>query len=136
MEIVRMLLILFCQVHDEGLIIVVVVKVVSEEMSWNLPLILHVIKNEVVSFFVFVISSAILSCPWLSGNRIVIVLIVIIGGHLVSNTFQLLTMVPVVTWDHAWVNQCAMLNYSHSRNPRCAPIRTHGQIQAPREPPN
>jgi hypothetical protein len=30
----------------------------------------------------------------------------------------------------------AMLNYSHSRNPRCAPARTHGQIQAPREPPN
>jgi hypothetical protein len=30
----------------------------------------------------------------------------------------------------------ALLNYSHSRNPRCAPARTHGQIQAPREPPN
>jgi hypothetical protein len=29
-----------------------------------------------------------------------------------------------------------MLNYSHSRNPPCAPARTHGQIQAPREPPN
>jgi hypothetical protein len=29
-----------------------------------------------------------------------------------------------------------MLNYSHSRNPRCAPARTQGQIQAPREPPN
>jgi hypothetical protein len=29
-----------------------------------------------------------------------------------------------------------VLNYSHSRNPRCAPTRTHGQIQAPREPPN
>jgi hypothetical protein len=29
-----------------------------------------------------------------------------------------------------------LLNYSHSRNPRCAPARTHGQIQAPREPPN
>jgi hypothetical protein len=28
-----------------------------------------------------------------------------------------------------------MLNYSHSRNPPCAPARTHGQIQAPREPP-
>jgi hypothetical protein len=26
-----------------------------------------------------------------------------------------------------------MLNYSHSRNPPCAPARTHGQIQAPRE---
>jgi hypothetical protein len=32
--------------------------------------------------------------------------------------------------------QAAMLNYSHSRNPPCAPVRTHGQIQAPREPPN
>jgi hypothetical protein len=29
-----------------------------------------------------------------------------------------------------------LLNYSHSRNPPCAPSRTHGQIQAPREPPN
>jgi hypothetical protein len=29
-----------------------------------------------------------------------------------------------------------LLNYSHSRNPRCAPARTHRQIQAPREPPN
>jgi hypothetical protein len=29
-----------------------------------------------------------------------------------------------------------MLNYSHPRNPPCAPARTHGQIQAPREPPN
>jgi hypothetical protein len=27
-----------------------------------------------------------------------------------------------------------LLNYSH--NPRCAPARTNGQIQAPREPPN
>jgi hypothetical protein len=29
-----------------------------------------------------------------------------------------------------------VLNYSHSRNPCCAPAWTHGQIQAPREPPN
>jgi hypothetical protein len=29
-----------------------------------------------------------------------------------------------------------VLDYSHSRNPPCAPTRTHGQIQAPREPPN
>jgi hypothetical protein len=29
-----------------------------------------------------------------------------------------------------------VLNFSHSRNPHCAPARTHGQIQAPREPPN
>jgi hypothetical protein len=29
-----------------------------------------------------------------------------------------------------------VLNYSHSRIPPCAPARTHGQIQAPREPPN
>jgi hypothetical protein len=31
-----------------------------------------------------------------------------------------------------------VLNYSHSHshNPRCAPARTHGQIQALREPPN
>jgi hypothetical protein len=31
---------------------------------------------------------------------------------------------------------CVLINYSHSRNPPCAPTRTHGQIQAPREPPN
>jgi hypothetical protein len=30
----------------------------------------------------------------------------------------------------------ALLNYSHSRTPPCAPARMHGQIQAPREPPN
>jgi hypothetical protein len=30
----------------------------------------------------------------------------------------------------------SVLNYSHARNPPCAPARTHGQIQAPREPPN
>jgi hypothetical protein len=29
-----------------------------------------------------------------------------------------------------------MLKYSHSRNPPCAPARMHGQIQAPRDPPN
>jgi hypothetical protein len=30
-----------------------------------------------------------------------------------------------------------VINYAHSRNPPpCAPARTHGQIQAPREPPN
>jgi hypothetical protein len=29
-----------------------------------------------------------------------------------------------------------MSNYSHSRIPPCAPVRTHGQIQAPIEPPN
>jgi hypothetical protein len=29
-----------------------------------------------------------------------------------------------------------MINYSHSRNPPCAPARTHGRIQAPRDPPN
>jgi hypothetical protein len=29
-----------------------------------------------------------------------------------------------------------VLNYSHSRNPHCAPAWTHRQIQAPREPPN
>jgi hypothetical protein len=29
-----------------------------------------------------------------------------------------------------------VLNYSHSRNPPCAPSRMHGRTQAPREPPN
>jgi hypothetical protein len=30
----------------------------------------------------------------------------------------------------------SLLNYSHSRNPPCAPARMHGRTQAPREPPN
>jgi hypothetical protein len=30
----------------------------------------------------------------------------------------------------------SVLNYSHSRNPPCAPARTHRRTQAPREPPN
>jgi hypothetical protein len=30
----------------------------------------------------------------------------------------------------------SLINYSHSRNPPYAPARTHGRIQAPREPPN
>jgi hypothetical protein len=35
------------------------------------------------------------------------------------------------------ISRClSLINYSHSRNPPCAPARTHGQIQAPREPPN
>jgi hypothetical protein len=34
------------------------------------------------------------------------------------------------------LNKFQLLNYYHSRNPRCAPARTHGKIQAPREPPN
>jgi hypothetical protein len=34
----------------------------------------------------------------------------------------------------ATVPSLFLLNYSH-RNPPCAPPRTHGQIQAPREPP-
>jgi hypothetical protein len=34
------------------------------------------------------------------------------------------------------LNVASVINYSHSRNPPCAPARTHGRIQAPREPPN
>jgi hypothetical protein len=38
---------------------------------------------------------------------------------------------------HAQIAQLKnVLNISHYRNPRCAPVQTHGQIQAPREPPN
>jgi hypothetical protein len=33
-------------------------------------------------------------------------------------------------------NKRKLLNYSHSRNPPCAPAWTHGRTQAPREPPN
>jgi hypothetical protein len=41
------------------------------------------------------------------------------------------------TWDpHGKHGYSLVINYSHSRNPPCAPARTHGQIQAPREPPN
>jgi hypothetical protein len=29
-----------------------------------------------------------------------------------------------------------VLNYSHYHNPPCAPARTHGRTQVPREPPN
>jgi hypothetical protein len=32
--------------------------------------------------------------------------------------------------------QSNLLNYSHSRNLPCGPTWTHGQIQAPIEPPN
>jgi hypothetical protein len=84
MEIVRLLLLLFYQVHDEGLVIVVIVKVVSEERSWSFPLLLHLIKNEVFSFTIFVISSALLPRPWLIGNNVVLIIII---GHLLSNTF-------------------------------------------------
>jgi hypothetical protein len=35
-----------------------------------------------------------------------------------------------------WLHKTRLINYSHSRTPPCAPARTHGQIQAPREPPN
>jgi hypothetical protein len=34
------------------------------------------------------------------------------------------------------IQSIPVINYSHSRNPPCAPARTHGRIQAPREPPN
>jgi hypothetical protein len=34
------------------------------------------------------------------------------------------------------LKKTVLLNYSHSRNPPCAPARTHGRTQAPREPPN
>jgi hypothetical protein len=36
----------------------------------------------------------------------------------------------------AALTKANLINYSHSRNPPCAPARTHGRIQAPREPPN
>jgi hypothetical protein len=39
-------------------------------------------------------------------------------------------------WIIERLTQPPLINYSHSRNPPCAPARTHGQIQAPREPPN
>jgi hypothetical protein len=42
--------------------------------------------------------------------------------HLSQRTLNFLTM--------------TLLNYSHSRIPPSAPARPHGQIQAPREPPN
>jgi hypothetical protein len=40
-----------------------------------------------------------------------------------------------ITIEKTWT-QFKLLNYYHSCNPRCASVRTHGQIQAPREPPN
>jgi hypothetical protein len=44
--------------------------------------------------------------------------------------------VSSVVVDHLIQTRVPMINYSHSRNPPCAPARTHGRIQAPREPPN
>jgi hypothetical protein len=32
-------------------------------------------------------------------------------------------------------NTAIVFNSSHSRNPHCVPVRTHAQIQTPREPP-
>jgi hypothetical protein len=43
---------------------------------------------------------------------------------------------PVFMWWSPNLLKKCMLNYSHSRIPPCAPARMHGQIQAPREPPN
>jgi hypothetical protein len=86
MEIARLLPILFCQVHDEGLVIVVIVKVVLEERSWISPLLFYLIKKEVSSYIIFVISSALVSCPWLIGNNFVL-FVVVLTGHLVSNNF-------------------------------------------------
>jgi hypothetical protein len=50
-------------------------------------------------------------------------------------------MVPMQTHDgqrrvKEQNQEVTLLNYSHSRNPPCAPVRTHGRTQAPREPPN
>jgi hypothetical protein len=42
----------------------------------------------------------------------------------------------VASAEESEVGVCFLLNYSHSRNPPCAPARTHGRTQAPREPPN
>jgi hypothetical protein len=50
-------------------------------------------------------------------------------GPEMANYFQSQIGICAGVWN--WV-----LNYSHSRHPRCAPARTHGHIQAPREPPN
>jgi hypothetical protein len=47
------------------------------------------------------------------------------------------TVLPngVVAWGMNSIKY-VLLNYSHSHNPLCAPARTHGRTQAPREPPN
>jgi hypothetical protein len=87
MEITRLVLLLFWQVHD-GLLIFGIIKVVLNERSWSLYLVFHLIKNEVVSFFIFIISSALLPCPWLIGNTIVVVGGgVVVVDHIVSNNF-------------------------------------------------
>jgi hypothetical protein len=50
--------------------------------------------------------------------------------HLIAELCSTDKLFPMHLWDRL------LLNYSHSRNPPCAPAWTHGQIQAPREPPN
>jgi hypothetical protein len=49
---------------------------------------------------------------------------------------QACIVVVFATGDEQYHTVLTVINYSHSRNPPCAPARTHGQIQAPREPPN
>jgi hypothetical protein len=87
MEIARLLTLLFFQVHDEGFVIFFIVKVFLEERSWSLPLVCNLIKNEFFSFIIFIISSALLPCPWLIEKNVLLVLVVVVIGHLVSNTF-------------------------------------------------
>jgi hypothetical protein len=66
------------------------------------------------------------------------------GGH-TTDTPHAMTYTSVVSRESVRIARTLaalndvdvkMINYSHSRNPPCAPARTHGQIQAPREPPN
>jgi hypothetical protein len=54
--------------------------------------------------------------------------------HFVAGISSVDPAFPLHLWDRLLPQ--AVINYSHSRNPPCAPARTHGQIQAPREPPN
>jgi hypothetical protein len=49
-------------------------------------------------------------------------------------TLKILINITLSTNDAAMMMM--VINYSHSRNPPCAPVQTHGRIQAPREPPN
>jgi hypothetical protein len=69
-----------------------------------------------------------------SMNRIEFVLYSLFISFAVDLTHLILYSSVVMS---SWcLRDFPVLNYSHSRNPPCAPAWTHGRTQAPREPPN
>jgi hypothetical protein len=56
--------------------------------------------------------------------------------NLLKHRDQALSLIQVQCSQFLQDKMKQVLNYAQSHNPRCAPARTHEQIQAPREPPN